>query len=104
MDFRLPPNGVSRGNLVKLWRAIRLRLGGIDDGGQHLVIDAHRFGGIARLRQGLTFDRRCSQEDFRASLKFDARFGNQSRDRVVTVSVLTPLGDVGSMTDDRLLL
>ena len=50
MDFRLPP-GVSRRNLAKLWRAIRLRLGGIDDGGQHLLIDPHRSRGIARLRQ-----------------------------------------------------
>ena len=44
---------VARRDLVDLRRALRLRLAGIGDRRQHLVIDLDLLGGVLRLRQRL---------------------------------------------------
>ena len=44
-------DGVVRGCLVDLWRALGLRLCGVGDGRQHLVVDDDRLGGVLRLSE-----------------------------------------------------
>ncbi len=51
-------DGVMRGDLVDLGRALPLRLGRIGHRGQYLVVDLDLLGGVFRLRQRLRDDDR----------------------------------------------